>query len=71
MKIKHLVEYLSELDPELEIVRPGYEGGYVEIEKVFVSGMVSEYYKQWWYGPHETTTNANRDEADFKALIIE
>ena len=33
MKVKELIELLSQLDPELMVVRSGYEGGVDEMDK--------------------------------------
>lgn len=54
MKVHELISFLYTLDPGLEVVVKGYEGGYNEVKGV--SGTI-EYVKNvndaWYYGPHE------------------
>lgn len=74
MKVKNLIEELHKLDPELVVVRPGYEGGYHKIERFVIEDMVENYYKEWWYGPHEAVSVLKLTEPDvvgnLTALII-
>lgn len=55
MKIKELIEKLSQLDPELEVYLHGYEGGYCDVFKTEHITLCKDYYGEeyWWYGPHE------------------
>lgn len=54
MKVHELISFLYTLEPELEVMISGYEGGYNEVKGV--SGTI-EYVKnvndEWYYGPHE------------------
>lgn len=54
MKVHELISFLYTLEPELEVMISGYEGGYNEVKGV--SG-TTEYVKnvndEWYYGPHE------------------
>lgn len=58
MTVKELIEKLKEVDPNVEVFAPGYEGGYRDIETDFV---IKTYRKdvntEWWYGPHEEDKN--------------
>lgn len=54
MKVSELISFLYTLDPELEVVVSGYEGGYNTVMGVtepceYVRGVNSA----WYYGPHE------------------
>lgn len=53
MKVKDLIEKLQQFDPELMVVRDGYEGGVEEAtyaEEVSIALNVNE---AWYYGSHE------------------
>ena len=55
MKVKELIKVLSELDPDLNVYRHGYEGGYHDVTHATKSRMVRDYHNpdEWWYGSHE------------------
>jgi len=46
---------LQNLDPDLPVVRHGYEGGYSDATNARTVELVSDYNdpEEWWYGPHE------------------
>ena len=50
-----LIKVLSELDPDLNVYRHGYEGGYHDVTHATKSRMVRDYHNpdEWWYGSHE------------------
>lgn len=56
--VKDLMDQLSELDPNLYVFIPGYEGGYrfpvLKLGQEFTLNKNSE----WYYGPHEATTGS-------------
>jgi hypothetical protein len=54
MKVQELINILEELDPNAFLFRPGYEGGFDDIngEPVEVE-MVLNYHTEWYYGSHE------------------
>ena len=58
MTVKELIEQLQQLDPDLHVFTQGYEGGY---EDVYVGKEVMkialDVHSEWWYGPHESTSN--------------
>ena len=53
MKVKELIEALSQLDPELMVVRSGYEGGVNEIKKIKIYDIELNVNTEWYYGKHE------------------
>ena len=53
MKVKELIEALSALDPELMVVRPGYEGGVTEVGYVTQVQLALNVNEDWYYGEHE------------------
>ena len=53
MKVKELIELLSQLDPELMVVVAGYEGGVNEIKKYKLCDIELNVNTDWYYGKHE------------------
>ena len=53
MKVKELIEQLQALDPELMVVRPGYEGGVTEVEYATGVPLALNVNTEWYYGEHE------------------
>ena len=53
MKVKELIEKLSQLDPELMVVVAGYEGGVDEIKKYKLCDIELNVNDDWYYGKHE------------------
>lgn len=53
MKVKELIERLNLLDPELMVVRPGYEGGVTEVGQVTIIPVFLNVNEEWYYGEHE------------------
>ena len=53
MKVKDLIEQLKALDPELMVVRPGYEGGVTEVCQVTIITVALNVNEEWYYGEHE------------------
>ena len=54
MKVKDLIEKLQAVDPELMVVRGGYEGGVTEVGSVDVQEVALNANEEWYYGEHET-----------------
>jgi len=54
MKVKDLIEQLQAVDPELMVVRDGYEGGGTEVGYVVVEEVALNVNEEWYYGEHET-----------------
>jgi hypothetical protein len=54
MKIKALIQLLKTLDPEMEIMRHGYEGGVDSVTQVVVEQVALDVHlEEWYYGNHE------------------
>ncbi len=53
MKVKELIELLSELNPEHIVVTTGYEGGCKELVGVGECTIALNVNDEWYYGPHE------------------
>ena len=53
MKVKELIERLQALDPELEVMRDGYEGGIENATEVDVVKVALNVNQAWYYGSHE------------------
>jgi hypothetical protein len=62
MTIKELIEKLSELDPELHVFVPGYEGGYHYVDVSKSDSFCLNVNKEWYYGPHETVAFIDEEE---------
>ena len=53
MKVKELIELLSQMNPELMVVIGGYEGGVDEIDKFEMCDIELNVHTEWYYGKHE------------------
>lgn len=53
MKVKDLIEQLKTFDPELMVVRPGYEGGVTEVGHLSAILVALNVNEEWYYGEHE------------------
>ena len=53
MKVKELVEKLQGFDPELMVVRPGYEGGVTEVQEVIEVMLAFNVNQELYYGEHD------------------
>ena len=53
MKVKQLIEVLSQLDSELMVVVAGYEGGVNEVDKSELCNIELNVNDEWYYGKHE------------------
>ena len=60
MKVKELIEALSQLDPELMVVRSGYEGGVNEIKKIKIYDIELNVNTEWYYGKHEVLLEGDK-----------
>lgn len=61
MKVKELIERLQALDPELMVVRPGYEGGVTEVDHITAIEVFLNVNEEWYYGEHEQIDDYTRD----------
>jgi len=53
MKVKELIEALKKHDPELMVIRDGYEGGMEEITITKIGPIALNVNDEWYYGSHE------------------
>jgi hypothetical protein len=53
MKVKDLIEALQKHDPELMVVRSGYEGGVSEVTSTEEIKIALKVHPEWYYGDHE------------------
>ena len=72
MKVKELIEKLQTLDPEMETMRHGYEGGVDNITLFEIKPVALNVNDKWYYGPHETVYKDDQhpDHEIIKAVII-
>ena len=60
MKVKELIEVLSQLDPELMVVVAGYEGGVNEVDKSELCDIELNVNDEWYYGKHEMLVKGDK-----------
>jgi hypothetical protein len=53
MKVSDLINRLSELNPDAEVVIQGYEGGWKVVSFISRGVLTRNVYSAWYYGPHE------------------
>jgi len=53
MKIKDLIVELQKHDPEMQVVRSGYEGGVEFVSSLRCYEVALDVNEDWWYGKHE------------------
>jgi len=59
MKVKELIEKLQAFDPELMVVRPGYEGGMTEVQYATKMLLALNVREKWYYGAHDQVDSTN------------
>ncbi len=73
MKIKELIQKLSELDQELYVFTEGYEGGFKDINSNFPeTDVYLNVHDEWWYGPHDKHPRSilEKIQLPVKAIIL-
>ena len=60
MKVKELIEVLSQLDSELMVVVAGYEGGVNEVDKSELCDIELNVNNEWYYGKHEMLAEGDK-----------
>ncbi len=60
MKVKELIEALSQLDPELMVVVAGYEGGVNEVSDYGLCDIELNVNDEWYYGKHEMLAEGDK-----------
>jgi hypothetical protein len=69
MKVKELIETLSQLDPELMVVVAGYEGGVDEMDKYELCDIELNVNDEWYYGKHEVLSNKDKPENKDSTIV--
>lgn len=68
MTVKELIDQLNELDPELHVFVPGYEGGYHYAKISNVQDIHLNVNTEWYYGPHDTRDNCRQDPDSYEQV---
>ena len=68
MTIKKLIAQLSELDQELHVFIPGYEGGYNYAEISDVKDIYLDVNPECYYGPHDDFSMCRQDPSKYKQV---
>jgi len=63
MKVKDLIKALEAHDPEMIVVKDGYEGGLVEILGSEIISALLNVNTEWYYGPHEEASGDREGDA--------
>lgn len=53
MRVKDLIAELQQFDPDLMVIRSGYEGGVAEIKNADPCTIALNVNAEWYYGEHE------------------
>ena len=74
MKVKELIETLSQLDPELMVVIGGYEGGLNEVSRYKLCNIELNVNTEEYYGRHESLEKGeepkNKDSTIVKGVVL-
>jgi hypothetical protein len=74
MKVKELIETLSQLDPELMVAIIGYEGGVDEVSRYELCDVELNVNTDWYYGKHEILEKGeepkNKDSTIVKGVLL-
>ena len=61
MKVKDLIEVLSQYDPELPIFVEGYEGGCNDVDLIEEIEVIKDVNTEWYYGKHEKISDLHEN----------
>ena len=70
MNVKELIEKLQEYDPELMVIRSGYEGGVAEVKHAEFVTIALNVNTSWYYGEHEVVYGDDTHEGHELSLAI-
>ena len=59
MKVKELLNLLSQMPSELDVVVKGYEGGVDDVINVQIVHIKKDARTEWYYGRHELEEGSN------------
>jgi hypothetical protein len=57
MLVEELIRELQKLDPKLQVITSGYEGGVDDIAGVSLTKIALNVNTEWYYGKHEIVDN--------------
>lgn len=66
MKVKDLINLLSQMPAEADVVVKGYEGGVDDVVNVKVVKIKKDAHAEWYYGRHEVD-----EDGDVQAVFIQ
>ena len=66
MKVKDLLDLLSQMPADVDVVVKGYEGGADDVINVKLVKIKKDVYTEWYYGRHEIEENG-----DVQAVYIQ
>lgn len=66
MKVKDLLDLLSQMPADVDVVVKGYEGGADDIVNVKLVKIKKDVHTEWYYGRHEIDENG-----DVQAVYIQ
>ena len=69
MKVKELIEALSQMNPELMVVIGGYEGGVNEIKKYKLCNIELNVNTEEYYGKHEVLEKGEEPEKKDSTIV--
>ena len=69
MKVKELIETLSQMDSELMVVVAGYEGGVDEMDKYELCDVELNVNTEWYYGKHEILENGEKPKKKDSTIV--
>lgn len=70
MKVKDLIAELQQFNPDLMVIRSGYEGGYAEATHVSEETIALNVNESWYYGPHETIDEYDQHEGHERVQAV-
>jgi hypothetical protein len=65
MKVKELIAVLQTYDPDLIVIKSGYEGGVNEIMQHSEETIALNVNGEWYYGPHEVVSE-DQDKPEYE-----
>jgi hypothetical protein len=70
MKVKDLIAILQTYNPELIVIKAGYEGGVDEITHHGEETIALNVNEDWYYGPHEVVDEEDRHEGHKRTQAV-
>ena len=70
MTVKELIIEMEKLDPKMQVMVRGYEGGYNEVKKISMLEVVEQEEKLWWYGDYDLACDSNDSENKLTVIYI-